>query len=441
MESYLRRARQVLADFDGAASGAAAAIGGLPPSPKLSQKQLGKLQAIAARLPEHTARIRFALDLTEKTAVDVVDLQARFEGLTAALAADLATLGDGLEKSPEASASGAGALLTLDEQAERVASAIFPNAIEGLHEINRTLWDFRPIALEYSRTFAAEVARTGKNRMTNAQIETVRETADTINTRFSEVNELLNQLAVSTPGNGATIKSMMKEARQALEDAVKSARARATEAYKPFHGALGRIERLAGKIDGQFDDLRVPVFPVQGNLEDLEAAIDAASYLATTGVERMALLNIAARLKSIAFGAGPDEHLLSGRFRIRIFDLYPSRIYFSTDVGFIDAIARLEQGGTFEAAPASLHRFRDGSYKQTTLRKGNLQVSFAAVPGEPGRVNVDADIDLYRSPLRHLFGEVLVNHLTGRTTDQFKVFDILAAAAVMPIGAFAVVTA
>ena len=68
-------------------------------------------------------------------------------------------------------------------------------------------------------------------------------------------------------------------------------------------------------------------------------------------------------------------------------------------------------------------------------------MSFAAVSGEPGRVNVDADIDLYRSAVRHLFGEVLVNHLTGRTTDQFKVFDILASAAVPPIGAFGVVTA
>jgi hypothetical protein len=68
-------------------------------------------------------------------------------------------------------------------------------------------------------------------------------------------------------------------------------------------------------------------------------------------------------------------------------------------------------------------------------------VSFAAVSGEQGRFNVDADIDLYRSAVRHLFGEVLVNHLTGSTTDQFRVYDILASASVKPIGRFDVVMA
>jgi hypothetical protein len=277
--------------------------------------------------------------------------------------------------------------------------------------------------------------------MTSAQLDIVRETAEAINARFGEVNELLNQLAVSTAGDAAAVTATMKQARKALADAVRSARARAGDAYKPFHGALGRIERLAGKIDGQFTDLRVPVFPLRSGLEELAPALDDGAYMAATGVERMALLNIAARLKSITFGSAAADHLLSPRFNIRIFDLFPSRIYFSADAGFIETIAGLERQRLFEKAPAGLHRFREGSYKQTVARKGNLQVSFAAVPGEPARVNVDADIDLYRSAVRHLFGEVLVNHLTGSTTDQFKVFDILASAAVPPIGPFSVVTA
>ena len=44
--------------------------------------------------------------------------------------------------------------------------------------------------------------------------------------------------------------------------------------------------------------------------------------------------------------------------------------------------------------------------------------------------------DLYRSAARHLFGEVLVNHLTGMKTDQFKVWEALAARQVVPIGGF-----
>ena len=46
----------------------------------------------------------------------------------------------------------------------------------------------------------------------------------------------------------------------------------------------------------------------------------------------------------------------------------------------------------FERAPASLHRFNEGSYKQTTHRKGNLQVSYASRPGD--RVAIDADMPL-----------------------------------------------
>jgi len=98
----------------------------------------------------------------------------------------------------------------------------------------------------------------------------------------------------------------------------------------------------------------------------------------------------------------------------------------------------------FEEAPASLHRFRDGSFKQRQSRKGNLQLSYAfgsvEDPADRTKVRVDADIDLYRSPTRHLFGEVLVNHLTGSKTDQFKVWDILASSQVVPITGFDVVS-
>ena len=42
--------------------------------------------------------------------------------------------------------------------------------------------------------------------------------------------------------------------------------------------------------------------------------------------------------------------------------------------------------------------------------------------------------------MSHLFGEVLVNHLTGSKTDQFKVWDTLADNEVTPIGGFDVIT-
>ena len=53
-------------------------------------------------------------------------------------------------------------------------------------------------------------------------------------------------------------------------------------------------------------------------------------------------------------------------------------------------------------------------------------------------MNVDVDIDLFRNPLLHLFGEVFVNHLTGGDTNQFKVLKILESQRVVPIGGFQV---
>lgn len=449
MEQYLTRARQALTNFDAAAIGLISALGGLSASAKLPQSRLDKLREIAGSLPDRSDKVRFSLSLTEQTAVDIVDLQeTRLKGQCASLAADLAALGDTLEKAKDTAAALMTELRAVEERAARVATAMFPNAIEGLGEINSTLWDFRLITLEYDRTFAGEVARTGKNRLTAAQLNAVRGAADTLTQRFNDVNELLNQLAVSALGDSATVTSVVKQARRALAEATKSARSRASDSFKPFHGVLEQAERLARKIDEQFVGLRVPVFPSTDGLEDLDTSIDHKMYGDLVGVERMALLNIAARLKSITHGPGADDHLLSPRFGIRVFDVFPDRIYFTVDAGFIATIEALAASGMFGKADSSLHLFSEGSYKQKrqgqkASRKGNLQVSFAKVkgPADRGRFNVDADIDLYPDGVRHIFREVLVNHLTGNTTDQFKVFDLLASADVGPIGDFDVVTA
>jgi len=59
----------------------------------------------------------------------------------------------------------------------------------------------------------------------------------------------------------------------------------------------------------------------------------------------------------------------------------------------------------------------------------------------PGRVMIDADLDLYRSAVPHLFGEVLVNHLTDSRTNQFTVREILDEQGVAPMGGFRLLTA
>jgi hypothetical protein len=102
----------------------------------------------------------------------------------------------------------------------------------------------------------------------------------------------------------------------------------------------------------------------------------------------------------------------------------------------IDALAADKK---FQPAPAALHRFKEGSFKQRTFTKGNLQVCFETRPNN--RVAIDADIDLYRAAIPHLFGEVLVNRMTGGSTDQYVVRRILDDQSVVPIGGFALLNA
>jgi hypothetical protein len=122
--------------------------------------------------------------------------------------------------------------------------------------------------------------------------------------------------------------------------------------------------------------------------------------------------------------------LLEGR-SVNITHVFPDRIYFEADRSLITDLA---SDSAFASAPATLHRFKEGSFKQRTFGRGNLQVCFATRPGD--RVVVDADIDLYRAAVPHLFGEVLVNNLTGSTTDQYAVRRILDSQAVPPVGGF-----
>jgi hypothetical protein len=116
--------------------------------------------------------------------------------------------------------------------------------------------------------------------------------------------------------------------------------------------------------------------------------------------------------------------------------VFPDRIYFEAERAIIDAVAADD---TFAAAPASLHRFKEGSFKQRRFRKGNIQFCFASRAA--GRVVVDADLDLYREAIPHLFGEVLVNHLTDNRTDQFIVREILDDQGIEPIGGFTLMNA
>jgi hypothetical protein len=439
MGNFLRRAKAALTGLLTALDLFENVRSRLAHAGQIGAKPLARLVQAGARVRAAANRLQHSLIQIETTGLDIVDLQVRMEGEGAALAAALGAIGDELEAL--GGLAWESSHYDLDEAAERVAAALFPNAIDGVGEINRTLWLVRPMDLEYGRVLAKEVPR---RRLTADQLARVEATAATIRARFDAVNDLLNELVVAGTGDPAAVRALERDARSSLRDAIREARSKAAEVYKPFHGVLKQAEGLARKIDEQFAGLRVPVFPPADELEELRPLVDGAVYVDLAGVERFALLNIAARLRSIATGPAAGDHLLAPRFAIRIFDVFPDRVYLTADATFIQTVEGLVQSRVFEPAPASLHRFNTGSFKQRQSGRGNLQVSYTfgttERPDDRSKVRVDADIDLYRSPLRHLFGEVLVNHLTGSKTDQFKVFDILAEHRVRPIGDFEVVS-
>ena len=443
MRDYVTRARSALDGFDRAAHALAAAAGGGNTPPIIQ-----KCRETAEALRQATSALRVSLSLPEHTAVDVADLQMRLESETRRIARHLQALGEAVESATgpsRAAAESLGpALRDLEEQAQRVAAAVFPSAIEGVREINRALWDTRLIWRDYGEILDRGVK--GKlPGLSSKQLDALDTTAREVLARFEAVNALLNDL-VTAPlvGDGAEAAALVENARAELTAAVKRARSKAADAYKPFHGVLSRAEKLAARIGKQFDDLRIPVFPPPDRLVTFADYIDHATYHALAGVERFALMNIGARLQSIVLGpAEGGGTLADARFGIRIFDVFPDRVYFTAKVEFLRAVEALAARRVFEPAQASLHRFRDGSYKQRQGRKGNVQVSYATGtlenPGDKSHICVDADIDLYRGAVSHLFGEVLVNHLTGSKTDQFRVWDLLASNDVPPIGGFDVI--
>ena len=443
MKEYLDNARKELNTLKGDVDNFLSTIDTDPSHLSVPSPKFKKVKEILGELPGRIGKIENSLSTTEKTAVDITDLQHRLENEADGLASALAKLGDTLEASADKPQSAGETSLwhqaeLLEEQAKRVAMALFPNAIEGLADINRALWNFRIISADYDRVLGQEEAKT-KDRLSADQFATVRSTAGRLKACFDNINELMNQLTISRQGDRHEVQSCVDQAREALKGALKTAHELDSDAFKPFRGALEAAEKLAKDINGKVDDVRVPVFPSSGDaLAAISGIITEALYNELAGVQRMALLNISSRLKSITFGPGADDHLLSPGFDLKVFEVFPDRIYFTVEKAFIEKIDGLEKKGTFEKAPASLHKFKDGSYKQRESKKGNLQVSFQGIK-DTARFNVDADIDLYRSPGRHLFGEVLVNHLSGNTTDQFKVFNILAENKLPAIAGFDVI--
>lgn len=426
MATFSDRASIALFNFDVRLTEFSKRLDASPINPtRLPKKALDELRDIIRRATDASAAIGRSFVLIDRTALDIVDMQVRLQSETARLASALRDLGEAVEKQHFVRVMFEDALVALDEAAELVASAVFPSAVQGLRDVNVKLWDFEKIQWKRYTDLLTTVVQS--QRITSAQQLAIQRLADDVWAAFADVNTLLNELAESRPSDAAALRKRLQQAPETLTRELAKAEARMRPEFGMFAPIIKASRKVAEEVAGLLRKLVIPVYPTHAKLGDCAACIDPGFYDSLSGVQVFALLNILARMQATTASGKP---LVTGR-NIRIVDVFPDRIYFEADRSLVDDMAK---DAAFKSAPASLHKFRDGSFKQAVFPKGNLQVCFAA--RGPGRVIVDADIDLYRSAVRHLFREVLVNHLTGNTTSQFKVREILEGQQVAAIGGF-----
>ena len=418
-----------LGQFNGRLSSFVESVKTRTPDSRLPRKPLDELQQMAERARAAADAIARSFTLIDITSLDIVDMQVRLQGETARLASALRELGKAVAERDALRDAFGDLLVALDESAQLVASAVFPGAVQGLREVNVKLWDFEKLQWKRYTDILTDVVRRG--RITPDQEVRIQAIADDVALAFGEVNTLLNELAESRPSDAAALRRRLQQAPVRLTAALGRASERlskASDALSPFKAVIKASAKVADDVAALLRKLTIPVFPSHDGLGPCRDVIARPLYDSLSGTQAFALLNILAVLQSTQASGRP----LLERRNAKVTHVFPDRIYLEADRSMIDDIGN--DTGTFTRAPASLHRFKEGSFKQKTFTKGNLQVCFATRPGN--RVAIDADIDLYRLAVPHLFGEVLVNHLTGDTTDQFRVRSILDGRPVAAIGTF-----
>ena len=430
MSAISDRVFTVLGQFNAHLSVFVEAVTSTPPDPpRLPRAALKELLEIADRARTAAEAISRSFALIEMTALDVVDMQVRLQGETARLASALRELGARVERQHFIREAFGDELVALDESAQAVAATVFPSAVQGLREVNVKLWDFEKLLWKRYTDILTDVVRRGS--ITAEQEVRIQAIADDVWRAFAEVNTLLNDLASTRPSDASALRRRLEQAPLRLTTALGKATERLAHAPKALSG-FGPVIKASAKVAGELATLlkkmTIPVFPEHDGLEACCEIVDPELYERIGGVQAFALLNILSACQATTVAGRP---MLEGR-NARITHVFPDRIYLEADRSVIDDMSA--DPSQFDTAPASLHRFKEGSFKQKIFRKGNVQVCYASRPGN--RVAIDADIDLYRHAIPHLFGEVLVNHLTGNTTDQFRVRRILDERPVSVIGTF-----
>ena len=423
---FLETATKEILDFQQEADDFRQIVDETPSSRQLPGKRLRGLSAAAKDTKSATVRLLDSLRLIELTGLDVVDMETRMMGEAKELARSLKEIGEMVHDQHFVRVRFENELVRLEERAQTVAGALFPSAVQGLNLVNSKLWEFSRLQMSRYRRILGKVVEEEKlSGPAQKQVET---SFAELEKHFENANRFLNQLALRQLKRRGVVTRYGNVKRALAAAEVIAEKMSAKKSFRDFESVLKASRTVASSVAKRLGALRIPLFPSYDQLEELKPSIDQLLYEGLTGLQTFALLNITARMRHVTVGRG---HLLSPRFKIQIWQVFPDRIYLDADARFLKAVEKAREFGKAEAA---LLRFRDGSFKQRAYQQGNLQVSYQRNPD--GRVSVDADIDLYRNPLVHFFGEVLVNHLTGVKTDPYRVHDILEGQGVEPIGGF-----
>ena len=395
---------------------------------ELTADELRKLLDAVDACKRSAGQIDFTLsEIIRQTPLTVVDLESRMVRETEELLDDAHALESAILSKEAVAARLKGPLLDVEDKLQDLACALFPSSAEGLKDANERATRF---VREKRKLFELKANRLAdRGKLDDARRRTVASTVERIVDAFQGTRSYLNDLALDRL-DATEVVDGFQEQLQRLDEARELAKtARSDPQHDGFESIFKSAVSLADDTVKQLSRVQVPLFPKHGELEELAACVEQDLYEELSGPQKFALLNIASGMREIASHEG--VRLVDPSFEPFVWRVYTDRVYLKAKDSLLSTVKSHDD---FEEAPAGLHRFNEGSYKQNRFDKGNLQLSYQTRPG--GVVDFDADVDLYRNPLAHFFGEVLVNHLSGSKTDQFVVRKILDERDVVPIGNF-----
>jgi hypothetical protein len=164
---------------------------------------------------------------------------------------------------------------------------------------------------------------------------------------------------------------------------------------------------------------------------------DASAAYGTLMEERpdilACLLNITTAMEQIILARGtPLQGTPLDYFKqFNLPALAPDRIFGYADPALVDQVRSAAERGEFSTQSAidlALHGDATSSFKQIQFGEANVQLTFHEKEQDRKTIDgldcvyVEPDIDYYKDPLAHFFGEVLPNALTGNVSDPRVVY-------------------